>query len=134
VVELTEGQRALFRGRNWGVVATLRADGSAQASTVWVDWDGHYVVFNTTHDSAKARNLARDPRVTVTVMDQEDPQRGWASVSGRAELSEEGAVDQLNRLSGKYVGLDPYPWLEPGERRVSVRVVPERVSGSGLGG
>ena len=130
---LTEEQAALFQAKNWGVVATLRPDGSAQSSTVWVDWDGECVVFNTTVGSAKERNLRRDPRATVTVMHQENPQAGWTAVSGRAELSERGAVEHLNGLSAKYVGLNPYPWLEPGERRVIVRVRPERVSGSGSG-
>lgn len=133
VPTLTDDQATLFKARNWGVVATLRRDGSVQSSIVWVDWDGECVVFNTSVGSAKERNLRRDPRVTVTVMDQDDPQRGWVSVSGTAELAEDGAIEHLNGLSQAYVGIDPYPWLAPGERRLIVRVTPVRVGGAGAG-
>lgn len=134
MAQLTPGQTALFEGRNWGVVATLRRDGSVQASTVWVDWDGECVRFNTFLGSAKERNLRRDGRATVTVMHQDDPQRGWTSVSGPVELREEGAVEHLDALCAKYLDISPYPWLSPDEQRVIVRVTPERVTGSGDGG
>jgi PPOX class probable F420-dependent enzyme len=128
---LTERQAAYFQAKNWGLVATLRPDGSPHVTPVWVDSDGEDVFFNTKVGGAKERHLRRDPRVTVTVVHQQDPQRGYVSVSGTATLSEDGAFEHLDRLASKYVGFETYPWLGPGERRVIVRVHPRRVNAEG---
>ncbi|MBV8078875.1 MAG: PPOX class F420-dependent oxidoreductase [Actinobacteria bacterium] len=125
--KLTENQAKLFTDKNFGVVATLRYDGGPQTSVVWLDWDGENVVFNTTRPRAKGRNLDRDPRVSVTVFDMENPYR-YVEVEGRAELDDAGANEHIHKLSHKYNGTD-YP--DP-TGRVIVRVRPERVHASGV--
>lgn len=124
---LNEQEAALFRARNWGTVTTLRADGSPHSTPVWIDTDGENVLFNTSVGRAKERHLRRDPRVSVVVLPAGDQQSGYISVTGTAELSEDGAVDHINRLSKKYIDQEPYPWLKPGERRVIVTIAPERI-------
>jgi PPOX class probable F420-dependent enzyme len=99
---------------------------------VWIDTDGENVVFNTSVGRAKERHLRRDPRVSVVVLPADDQQSGYVSVTGTAELSEDGAVDHINKMAKKYVGMDEYPWLQPGERRVIVRIKPERVDSMGM--
>jgi PPOX class probable F420-dependent enzyme len=122
---LTEAQAQLFLEPNYGVAAAIRPDGTPQLSVVWVDWDGEHVLFNTAEGRYKPEYLRRDPRVTVFVMDREDPYR-WVSVTGRAELVADGAEDHIHELSRKYKGRD-YT-LRPGEQRLLVKVDPERVT------
>jgi PPOX class probable F420-dependent enzyme len=124
MASLSDEQARLFLEPNIGLVATIREDGTPQVTPVWVDWDGERVVFNTAEGRWKPRNISRDPRVTVTVLDRENPYE-WVAVTGPAEISEDGAVEHINRLSQKYVGRDF--GLRSGEKRLIVRVRPERV-------
>lgn len=125
---LNEKQAALFAGKNFGHVGTIRADGTPQVTPVWVDYDGERVVFNTAVGRTKYENLRRDPRVTVEVLNMENPYE-YVMVSGRAELEEgEAAERHIDKLAKKYMGVDEYPHRTPTEKRVLVRVTPERVS------
>jgi PPOX class probable F420-dependent enzyme len=134
MAKLTEKQAKLFRDRNWATVTTLRADGSPHATPVWIDTDGEHVIFNTVIGRAKERELRRDPRVAVTVLPADDQQSGYVSVTGTAELSEEGASEHIDKMAKKYLDLDKYPYHQPGDRRVIVTITPERVDGYGIGG
>ena len=131
---LNEKQAALFTGRNWGVIATVRADGSPEATPVWVDYDGENVLVNSARGRTKVKNIERDPRATVTVMPAENQQSGYVMVSGPAKIVDEGAVEHINMLAKKYLGEDKYPYLGPGEQRVIIQIRPERVDGFGAGG
>ena len=132
MAKLSEKQAELFRGRNWGTVTTLRADGSPHSTPVWIDTDGENVLFNTAIGRAKERHLRRDPRVSVVVLPAENQQSGYVSVTGIADVSEEGALDHIDKLAKKYIGADKYPYLQPGERRIIVKVTPEKVDGFGI--
>jgi PPOX class probable F420-dependent enzyme len=129
--KLKERQAEFLDNPFVGTVTTLRTDGSPHTTVVWVDRENGQVSFNTALGRAKVRHLTHDPRVSLTVVDPEDPYR-WLSISGRAELDEEGADAQIDRLAKKYLGKDEYPWRSAHERRVTVRIEPERVDGSGL--
>jgi PPOX class probable F420-dependent enzyme len=114
-----------------GVLTDLRADGSPHSTVVWVDVEDGKVAFNTARGRAKPLNLQRDPRTTLLVVDPNNPYR-WVAVSGRAELTEEGADEHIDKLSKKYLGKDSYPWRKPEETRVKVLIEPERVDAYGL--
>ena len=114
-----------------GVVTTLRADGSPHATVVWVDNEGEDVIFNTARGRAKDRYLQSDPRVSLMVVDPQNAYR-WVSVSGRAELTEDGADATIDRLAKKYLGKDEYPWRSPDETRVNVVIHPEKIDATGL--
>jgi PPOX class probable F420-dependent enzyme len=114
-----------------GVVTDLREDGSPHSTVVWVDVEDGKVVFNTARGRAKPLNLERDPRVSLLVVDPNNPYQ-WVAVSGHAELTEEGADDHIDKLSKKYLGQDKYPWRSPEETRVKVLIEPERVDTYGL--
>jgi hypothetical protein len=77
------------------------------------------------------RNLRRDPRITVTISDHEDPQRGYVETAGIAELLEEGADSHIDRLAQKYFGIRRYPWRGPDETRIIIRVIPRRIYARG---
>jgi PPOX class probable F420-dependent enzyme len=121
---LTESQIALLRAKSFGAVATLRGSGMPHTSLVWVDTDGEHVVFNTKTTRAKGRQLARDPRVSITVFDPADPYK-YFEVEGTAELELGGAADHMHELARKYTGED---WSDVSDR-VIVKVKPERVFG-----
>lgn len=124
---LTPKQARLFKEPNLATVATIRRDGSPQLTPVWIDWDGENVVFNTAEGRVKPRNIRRNPVVGVQVVDANDPYR-WVSVSGHAEIVEDRAEQHINELSHRYNGKD-YNYVD-GEKRLIVRVRPERVSAS----
>ena len=132
MAKLTEPQIELLRGRNWGTVTTLREDGSPHSTPVWVDSDGEHVVFNTAIGRVKERNMRRDPRVSMTVLPAENQQDGYLSVTGTADISEEGAEEHIHSLARKYLGAERYPWLRPDEQRVIVKIRPERIDAQGL--
>jgi PPOX class probable F420-dependent enzyme len=114
-----------------GTVTTLRPDGSPHSTIVWVDVEDGKVSFNTARGRAKPRYLERDPRASLLVVDPEDPYK-WLAVSGRAELTEEGADAQIDKLAKKYIGKDEYPWRTPEETRLKVLIEPEKVTAYGI--
>jgi PPOX class probable F420-dependent enzyme len=126
---LTGKHLELLRGNNFAVVATVGEDGRPQTSVVWIDTDGENVVFNTTNSRAKGRNLRKDPRVSVSIWDNEDPYK-YLEVEGSAELDETGAAEHINDLSHKYEGKDFHTPVN----RVIVRVRPDRVLDHGISG
>jgi len=105
-------------------VTTLREDGSPHSTVVWVDVEDGTVGFNTARGRAKESHLNRDPRISLVMVDPSDPYK-WVAVSGRAELTEEGADRQIDKLAKKYLGKDEYPWRSPTET--------EQVDTSGFG-
>jgi len=114
-----------------GTVTTLRDDGSPHSTIVWVDTDTGEISFNTATGRAKEKHLRRDPRVSVLVVDPENTYK-WVAVSGTAELTTDGADDQIDRLAKKYLGQDEYPWRNPEEERITVRITPQHVDASGF--
>lgn len=131
MAKLTEKHARRFRDRNWGNVATLRPDGTPHVTPVWVDTDGENVLFNTAYGRAKVDYIRRDPRVAIEVHDEHDPQSAYVSVTGTAELVEEGADEHIDKLSRKYLGEERYPYRKPGERRVIVKIHPELIDAYG---
>lgn len=130
MAQVSQKQAEMLRaGKHFGVVGTIGEDGRPQTSVVWVDWDGENVVFNTTNKRAKGRNLRRNPRVSISVWDNDDPYR-YFEVEGPVELDEEGAGDHIEELSQRYEGKSFHTPFD----RVIVRIAPERVLDHGIDG
>ena len=129
MTKLSESQAKLFTDANYGWAITVREDGTPHATVVWLDYDGEDVLFNTAKPRAKWKHLMRDSRVTVSVL---DPQNAfnYVSVTGSAEVTEDGANDHIDKLAKKYTGADSYGGHRPDETRVIVRVKPEVVVGT----
>ena len=89
-----EARAFLMHGTRTGKVATTRANGRAHVTPIWFVLDGDDIVFNTWHESAKAKHLRRDPRVSL-VVDLEEPPYAYVMVEGRAELSDD--LDEVRR-------------------------------------
>ena len=112
-------------------VATLGKDGTPQVTPVWVDFDGTHVRFNTARGRVKEANLRRNPKVALAAQDPDNPYR-YVQMQGRVvEITEQGADAHIDALAKKYLGQDRYPGRRPGEVRVMVKILPERVHGMG---
>ena len=119
----------LLQKKAFARLATVGADGAPQVTPVWVDYDGTYVRFNTAKGRVKVRNLARNPRVALSMQDPDNPYR-YLQIRGRfAEATEQGADAHIDALAKKDLGQDRYPFRQPGEVRVLYKVLPERVQG-----
>ena len=128
---LTDDDRRLLGAPHFAVIATLMPDGSPHTSTVWVDTDGDDILVNTAEGRVKPVNVRRDPRVSLSVVDPENPYR-YVEIRGRVvDITQEGADESINQLAKKYLGVDQYPYRQPGEVRVIYRVKPEHVHGNG---
>ena len=130
-VSLSAGVRKLLESPNFAHLATVMPDGSPQVTPVWVDYDGAHVLVNTAEGRQKPRNLRRDPRVALSVVDQGNAY-AWVAIRGRVvELTHENADEHIDRLSKKYLGRDSYPARKAGEQRVIVKIEPEHVASMG---
>jgi PPOX class probable F420-dependent enzyme len=128
---LSPGVRALFEGKNFAHVATIKRDGSPQVTVVWVDIEGNNILVNTAEGRVKPKNVRRDPRVAVSICDQTNPYRAAAVQGVVTEMRHEGAEAHIEALSQKYTG-DSYKNLRPGEQRVIMVIEPDQVATMGI--
>jgi len=130
--KLSEGVKKLFREPNFAHLATLMPDGSPQVSVVWVEIDGDRIIVNSQEGRVKPENIRRDPRVAISIYDQSNPYVS-AFIRGRVvEITHEGAEEGIHKLAKKYMGQDRYPYLQPGDQRVTFVIEPEHVSSMGV--
>lgn len=107
-------------------LATLMSDGSPHVSPVWFEYDGKHILINSAKGRVKDRNIRRDPRVGLDIIDPDNPYR-HLSIRGRVvDITEKGADEHIDKLSKKYTGQDKYARRQPGEMRVVYRIEPER--------
>jgi PPOX class probable F420-dependent enzyme len=126
-IVLSEAALRLLDGRNYAVLATVNPDGSPQTSVMWVGRDGGDLVFSTIEGRVKHRNMLRDPRVSVTVIDSSDPEN-YVELRGRVSMTPDIGRRLDTELSWKYEGKDPDE-DRPGAVRVAVRMVVEKTAG-----
>lgn len=120
--------RELLQEKNFAHVATIRSDGTPHVTPVWVDVDDGHVVLNTADGRVWPDLAQRDPRVTITVQNLENPYE-YVTIRGRVdEVTDEGADEHIDSMAKKYLGEDEYPFRQPGEKRLKFRVRPEKVA------
>jgi PPOX class probable F420-dependent enzyme len=129
VAGLSEQVRVRIAAPNFWHLATVNRDGSPHVSPMWLDVEGDYIVFNTAVGRVKEENLRRDPRVSLSCVDTDNPY-DRVVIRGRVVEFIEGdeAERCMDQLAKKYVGTDRFEWRIPGERRVKIVVEPTRVS------
>jgi PPOX class probable F420-dependent enzyme len=119
----------LFQKKAFASLATLMPSGAPQVTPVWCDYDGKHVLFNTARGRQKDRNLGRDARVALAIIDPDNPYR-YMEVRGTiVEVTEKGADAHIDKMAKKYLDKDVYPFRRPGEVRVIYKIEPTRVSG-----
>ena len=126
-----EKYRDIFDKKAFVHLATVGANGRPQVTPVWCDFDGTHVRINTARGRVKERNLKANPSVALSILDPDNPYR-YVQVQGRVtEMTEQGADQHIDALAKKYIGQDRYPYRQPGEVRVLVKIAAERVQGMG---
>ena len=122
---------ALLKQPSTCYIATTMPDGSPQVTQVWCDTDGEHILVNTVEGHQKARNIARDPRVALTVSDPARPSR-YHAVRGRVvDVTRDGGVEHIEALSERYLGR-PYPWYGGrDEVRLVVTIAADRLHSMG---
>jgi PPOX class probable F420-dependent enzyme len=129
---ISPGFLKLLREPAFCQLATLMPDGSPQITQVWVETDGEHILINTIEGSQKEKNVHRDPRVALNVV---DPTNAWriAMVRGRVvEVTTEGAVGQIDRLAKKYLDEETYPFHRLDRVRTTIKIAPEKINEIGL--
>lgn len=112
-------------------VATIGPDGAPQNNPVWFDWDGELLSFSQTTTRQKYRNVQRDPRIAVSVIDPDNPYR-YLELRGTVESIDDDASNAfIDQMAKKYIGEDQYPWHQPGDHRMIVRIRPEKATKMG---
>lgn len=127
MAELSEKAKKLLKGKNFAFVATVNKDGTPQLTPTWVDTDGENVLVNTALGRQKAKNVTRDPRVTVGVFDLSNPY-DYVSISGKVvkKVTGKAADDHIDKLSMKYRGEPKYKRWDPNEKRVILMIRPSK--------
>jgi len=117
----------LFEGRNLVFIATIMKDGSPQLSPVWADYDNGHVFVNTAEGRLKHKNVLRDPRVAVSVVNHNNP-LDMTTIRGKViDVIPDYEYKHANKLTKKYIGKEIYPFKQPGEKRIIFKILPERV-------
>ena len=123
---IPEDYMDLTQKKAFAQLATLMPDGSPQVSPVWFEYDGQNILINSARGRVKDKNIRRDPRVGLDILDPDNPYR-HLSIRGRVvEITENGADAHIDKLTKKYLGQDTYPYRGKGEVRVIYKIVPER--------
>jgi PPOX class probable F420-dependent enzyme len=122
--------RDLLDAKGFAHLATIEADGCPQTTPMWYLWDDEHLLFSTIKHRRKYRNLLRDRRVAVSIVDPDNPYR-YVQIRGLAHIEDdpEGHIHQA--LVTKYIGAGITPWDEPGAERIALKVAIVRVSCSG---
>lgn len=116
----------LFEKKAFASLATVMPDGQPQVTPVWADFDGRHVIVNSAKGRIKDRNMRRDPRVSLALIDPDNPYR-YLQLQGRVvEITENGADQHIDKMAKKYLGLDKYSNRQPGEVRVLYKIEPDR--------
>lgn len=121
----------LFDKKAFAHLGTVMSDGSPQVTPVWCDFDGTHIRINSAKGRLKDKNMRRNRRVALSIMDPDNPYRHLAVRGVIDEITEQGADAHIDRLAKKYLGQDKYPFRRPGEVRVLYRIRPEQVSTMG---
>lgn len=124
---LPEHARKLLDQATYVVLTTVAKDGSPHSTVMWIKRDGDDLIFSTVKGRQKAKNLERDPRVSIAAYDPANPY-SYFSVSGEVTMTEEGGRELIDELSYKYGGRS-YPQEPEGTVRLVCRVTPRKVLG-----
>jgi PPOX class probable F420-dependent enzyme len=117
----------LFDGKNFAFLATVKKDGSPQVTPTWIDRDNDIILINTAKGRLKHRNVTRDPRVSISLVDDQNPY-SMVTISGRViEQTTEGADEHIDKLARKYLDADKYPGHSPEVKRVILKIKPEKI-------
>src|SRR5574340_1582179 len=117
----------LIEDKNLAFVATLMKNASPQITPVWIDMVDGIILVNTAKGRVKQKNVSRDPRVAISIVDRNNPYN-MVTIQGHVvEQTTDGADKHIDKMAKKYLGVDKYPFAMPGEERVLLKIVPKKI-------
>ena len=121
----------LFQKKAFAHLGTLMPDGTPQVTPVWVDFDGTHVLVNSAKGRQKDKNMRRDPRVSLSIADPDNPYR-YLEIRGKVVgITEDGADAHIDKMAKKYMGKDTYPYRNAAEVRVLYKILPGKTTSMG---
>jgi PPOX class probable F420-dependent enzyme len=129
---ITEPLVKFFRGKNFGFLGTLNKDGSPQVTPTWIDIEENEegeetILINTAKDRIKQKNVSRDPRVSISIVDEDNPY-SMITIKGRViEQTTEGADEHIDKLAKRYLNAERYPAHSPNVKRIILKINPEKI-------
>jgi len=126
--KIPEKYRDLFTKRAFASLGTIMPDGRPQVTPVWCDVEGDLVLINSAKGRQKDKNVRRDPRVSLAIIDPDNPYRYLEIRGSVVEITEQGANEHIDKMAKKYLDADKYPYGQPGEVRVIYKIQPEHVN------
>ena len=124
---IPETHHDILTDRPTGHLATVRPDGRLSVNPVGLIFDGEYVRVSTLKSRKKYRNLRLDPRVAISIPHRNNPNR-YVEIRGVAELIDDPDRSFVNSIARHYMGVEVYPFDEPGDERVTITIHAEQVS------
>ena len=117
----------LLEDKNLAFVATLMKDDSPQITPTWIDLVDGIIIVNTAEGRVKQRNVSRDPRVAISIVDNKNPYN-MVSIRGKViEQTTQDADRHIDKMAKKYLGVDKYPFGMPGEKRILLKIIPQKI-------
>lgn len=128
---IPENYKDLLKSNALAHIATIGPKGEPQSTPVWFEWDGEHILFSQTKNRQKYRNVQREPRIALSIVDPTNPYR-YLEIRGKvASIDEDQDNKFINLMAKKYINQDVYPWHRPGDERVVVVVEPEHITQMG---
>lgn len=124
-----------FRGKNFGFLGTINKDGSPQVTPTWIDIVENeeneeleeIILINTAKDRIKQKNVSRDPRVSISIVDEDNPY-SMITIKGRViEQTTKGADEHIDKLAKRYLNAERYPAHSPNVKRIILKIKPEKI-------
>lgn len=130
-MRIPETHLDILRSTQMAHLATIGPDGRPQSTPVWFDFDGTHVIVNSAQGRAKDRHMRANPHVALSILDPENAYR-YLEVQGRVvDISTKDGDAVIDALAKRYLGADTYPFRQPGEVRVTYKILPTACSGMG---
>ena len=125
---LTEPIIKIIKDKNFAFLGTIMKDGSPQVTPTWADIENGNILINTAIGRIKQKNISRDPRVSLAIADRNNPY-DMVTIRGKVieQISGDTAEEHIDKLAKKYIGKDKYPGRSPGEKRILLKIKPERI-------
>lgn len=117
----------LLEDKNLAFVATIMSNGYPQITPTWIDLVDNTILINTAEGRVKQKNLLRDPRIAISIVDRNN-QYNMVTIRGKViEQTTQGADEHIDRMAKKYLGVDKYPFRIPSEKRILLKITPEKI-------
>lgn len=124
---ITPEVEKFLAGKNFAYFATLMKDGSPHVAPTWIDYDGKMILINTAAGRVKENNVKHDKRVAISVSDNSNPYEMITIRGTVKEITDKNADEHIDKLAKRYLGLDKYPFRSPTEKRIILKILPEKV-------